>query len=132
MASITLKPNLSMLKVISKARQRDRPVGPLPSLLGQTVVLTGGSSGFGLATANILPTLGVARLVLGVRSTERGEAAAEKIRRANASCKVEVWELDMLSYHSVQAFAQRCAALARLDVAILNAGVTKLEWVANI
>ncbi|KAF2441896.1 short-chain dehydrogenase [Karstenula rhodostoma CBS 690.94] len=128
MASITLKPNVSTLGVISKARQRDRPAGPLPSLKGQTVVLTGGSSGFGLATAHILPTLGVTRLILGVRSTERGEAAAKPMRIANPTCKIEVWELDMLSYESVQAFAHRCAELPRLDLVILNAGVTKLVF----
>lgn len=127
MASITLKPDLSILKVISKARLRERPAGPSPPLTGQTVVLTGSSSGFGLATSKILPLLGVAHLVLGVRSMERGENAVEPIRQANLGCKIEVWELGMLSYHSVQNFAKRCAELPRLDVAILNAGVTKFE-----
>lgn len=127
MASITLKPDISSLKIISLARKRDRPAGTTPSLNGQTVVLTGGNSGYGLATAKILPTLGVARLIIGVRSIESGELAVESIRKAHPACKIEIWKLDMLSYESVQAFAQRCASIYRLDMAILNAGVTKLQ-----
>lgn len=127
MASITLIPNVSRFKIISLVRQRDRPTDASPSLNGQTVVLTGGNSGYGLAVANILPTLGVSRLILGVRSFEKGEAVAKKLRIAHPSCEIKVSELDMLSYKSVQAFAQRCAGLDRLDAAILNAGVTKLE-----
>lgn len=127
MASITLKPDASALKIISLARKRDRPAGITPSLNGQTIVLTGANSGFGLATAKILPTLGVARLIIGVRSTESGEIAAESIRKVHPNCSIEVWKLDMLSYESVQAFAQRCAGIDRLDMAILNAGVVKLQ-----
>jgi len=60
---------------------------------------------------------------MAVRSIEKGEAAAEPIRKAHPTTKIEVWELDMLSYPSVCAFAQRCSTLPRLDVAILNAGI---------
>ncbi|KAJ4292786.1 hypothetical protein N0V90_009449 [Kalmusia sp. IMI 367209] len=127
MSSITLKPNISRLGVIRMVRQRDRPEGPLPSFAGQTVVITGGATGYGLACAKLLPTLGTERLILGVRSVERGETAVEPIRKSYPGFKIEVWELDMLSYQSVQAFAQRCGSLSRVDAAILNAGVGKIE-----
>jgi NAD(P)-dependent dehydrogenase (short-subunit alcohol dehydrogenase family) len=60
---------------------------------------------------------------MAVRSIEHGEAAAKKLRDLYPSTKIDVWELDMLSYSSIQAFAQRCYALPNLDVAILNAGL---------
>lgn len=127
MSSITLKPDITKLGAIKLSRQRDRPAGPAPQLAGQTFVLTGANSGYGLACAKLLPTLGVDRLILGVRSVDRGEVAAEPIRRAHPSCKIEVWELEMDSYESIKVFAQRCASLERIDAAILNAGVAKLE-----
>ncbi|KAF2681005.1 NAD(P)-binding protein [Lentithecium fluviatile CBS 122367] len=104
------------------------PSAPTPSLDGKTAIITGGSSGFGLACAKILPTLGLSHLILGVRSVERCEEEAAFIRKANSHTKVDVWELDMLDYCSVRAFATRCETLPRLDMAVLNAGVNKLEF----
>lgn len=132
MASITLQPGRSELKRMCKmARTKDRPNPHAPSLAGKTVVLTGGSSGFGLACAHILPTLHLTHLILGVRSVRRGEEAASAIRRSHPHTTVDVWELDMLDYRSVHAFAQRCATLPRLDVAILNAGLGNLEYAVS-
>ena len=91
-------------------------------------IITGATSGFGLAAAHIFAKLGLTNLILGVRSIERGESAAAAIRKANASTKVDVWELDMLDYHSVQAFSKRCDTLPRVDMAVLNAGLNKVEF----
>jgi NAD(P)-dependent dehydrogenase (short-subunit alcohol dehydrogenase family) len=93
------------------------------SLAGRTCLITGSNSGIGLATAHLLPTLGVSHLVMSVRSIVKGEEAAAPIRKAHPKCKVDVWELDMLSYPSIQAFAKRCETLPHLDMAILNAGI---------
>jgi NAD(P)-dependent dehydrogenase (short-subunit alcohol dehydrogenase family) len=69
---------------------------------------------------------------MGVRSTTRGEAAANKLRAAaNPSAKIDVWHLDMESYDSIQAFARNCADLAtttRIDMVILNAGLARLKF----
>ncbi|KAJ4361015.1 uncharacterized protein N0V89_001584 [Didymosphaeria variabile] len=40
---------------------------------------------------------------MAVRSTKKGEEATARIRQAYPDCNVEVWELDVLSYPSIQA-----------------------------
>lgn len=98
-------------------------------LRGQTALVTGASSGLGLESARQMLTLGLSHLVIAVRSPERGKAAAAKLQAANPSARIDVWPLELESYQSVQAFAQRCATeLARIDIAILNAGVAETEF----
>lgn len=91
---------------------------------GQTIIVTGSNSGMGLEGARHLVRLGAAKVILAVRSPERGRAAAESI---TASTKrdgvVEVWQLDLASYASVEAFAKKANTLDRLDVVIENAGI---------
>ena len=41
---------------------------------------------------------------------------------------MEVWELDLGSYASVKAFADRANGLKRLDVLLENAGVATRNW----
>ena len=50
----------------------------LPDLSGQTVVVTGASSGIGAVTAGELSRAG-AKVVLGVRDVAKGEAAAARM-----------------------------------------------------
>jgi NAD(P)-dependent dehydrogenase (short-subunit alcohol dehydrogenase family) len=71
----------------------------IPGLAGKTTIVTGASSGIGLATASALAASG-ARVVLAVRSTEKGKAAAAAIPGIT-----EVRELDLASLNSVRAFA---------------------------
>lgn len=92
------------------------------SLRGKTAMITGGSSGIGLACAKILPSLGLDCLIITARSAARGEEAAASIRASYPLCKVEVWDLDMMDYNSIQALVGRAASIPRLDIAILNAG----------
>jgi len=129
MASITLQPGRSELRrMIDMARTANRPAGPAPSLAGKTTIITGATSGFGLAAAHLFATLGLSKLILGVRSVERGEGAAASIRKANPNIEIGVWQLDMLDYRSVQSFAKRCETLASIDMAVLNAGIYKLDF----
>lgn len=106
-------------------RQRTKPT-PLPSDLridGQTAIVTGSNVGLGLAASRQLLGLGLSHLVMGVRSQAKGDAAAAQLRDEFQHAQVTVWLLDMESYDSVRAFAERCASLPRIDVAILNAGL---------
>lgn len=68
-------------------------------------------------------SFGLSHLIMGVRSTAKGEAAAKPLRESFPNAQVDVWELDQVSYESVQAFAARCTELPRLDILILNAGL---------
>ncbi|WP_189254774.1 oxidoreductase [Lentzea flava] len=87
----------------------------IPDQTGRTAVVTGANSGLGLATATALATAG-AHVVLAVRDTERGEAAA-----ATVNGSVEVRRLDLADLASVREFA--AGWHGDLDVLINNAGV---------
>lgn len=96
---------------------------------GQCAIVTGSNTGLGFESARQLLSLGLSHLVLGVRSLERGNAAATKLQAANSSAKIEVWELDMESYDSIQAFVRRCQGnLSHIDIVILNAGLSPLKF----
>ncbi|KAI6361464.1 hypothetical protein MCOR25_006498 [Pyricularia grisea] len=107
-------------------RQREAPK-PLPtgtSAKGQTSIVTGSNVGLGLEASRQLLQLGLSHLVMGVRSQERGDAAAKKLRAEFPDARISVWIVDMSSYESVRAFAAKCGAeLERIDSVILNAGV---------
>ncbi|KAK0709328.1 hypothetical protein B0T26DRAFT_785265 [Lasiosphaeria miniovina] len=110
---------------------RAKPQWPAPgtSLSGQTAIVTGANTGLGYEAAAQLLGLQLSRLVVAVRSLERGEAAAAKLRQLHPKATVDVWELDMSSYASVQAFARRAdAQLQRIDMVILNAGLVRLAF----
>ena len=87
----------------------------IPGMTGKTVIVTGASSGIGLATARALATSG-ARVVLAVRSTEKGKAAAAAIPGIT-----EVRELDLASLESVRGFAAGWDG--PVDLLVNNAGV---------
>lgn len=90
----------------------------------QTIVVTGGNSGLGVESSKHLVRLG-ATVILAVRNLKRGSAAAEEIVQATGAprSRVAVWLLDLSSYSSVTAFAQRVNSLNRLDALIQNAGM---------
>lgn len=92
-------------------------------LMDQVAIVTGSNAGLGLEASRQLLKLGVAHLIMGVRSVAKGEEAAAPIREEFPASKISVWNLDMESYDSIRAFVDQCADLPRLDVVILNAGI---------
>lgn len=100
-----------------KFREEDFP----PRLDGRRVLVTGASSGIGLATATELCERG-ADVFLLCRSTARGQKAAVAISRQVTGGRVSVEELDVSSLESVRALARRFRR-KRIDVLVHNAGV---------
>lgn len=101
---------------------------PLPhwdnSLHGRTAIITGPNSGLGFESAKQMLQAGLSKLVMGVRSVAKGEAAATQLRTVNSRAEILVWILDMEDYDSVQGVAGRCSSdLQRIDFVILNAGL---------
>ncbi|KAF6815625.1 short-chain dehydrogenase [Colletotrichum plurivorum] len=123
--SIEMKPYENFQKIFMKSQLCSEPNLPPAglSLAGQTAIVTGANSGLGLTCATKLLDLGLTRLIMPVRSAERGEAAASKLREKHQSATVDVWPLDMVSYDSVQAFVARCADLPRIDFFIHGAAL---------
>ncbi|KAH8651284.1 hypothetical protein BX600DRAFT_387849 [Xylariales sp. PMI_506] len=94
-----------------------------PNATGKCAIITGSNSGLGFEAARQLLSLGLSHLVMGVRSLQKGKAAAAKLQLANPSASIDVWSLDMESYESIQAFSRKCEKdLSRIDMVILNAG----------
>lgn len=110
---------------------KPKPLPPNTRLDGQTAIVTGSNIGIGLECARQLATHGIAQLILGVRDIAKGNTAKKDIEKSIANCKVEVWQLDLDSFDSIVSFGNRVKTLARLDIAILNAAVKQLKWVAS-
>jgi NAD(P)-dependent dehydrogenase (short-subunit alcohol dehydrogenase family) len=87
----------------------------MPDQSGRTVVVTGATSGIGLATAGAFAVAG-AHVVLAVRDVERGRAVA-----AGLTGSTEVRRLDLADLGSVRGFAGEWAG--PLDVLVNNAGI---------
>jgi len=73
-------------------------------------------------------SLNAQKVVLAVRSIEKGQSAKAKIiSTLNGKTKVdviEVWTLDMSSYPSIKAFASKASdELDKIDIVVLNAGL---------
>ncbi|HEU4329400.1 MAG TPA: oxidoreductase [Roseiflexaceae bacterium] len=100
----------------------------IPDQAGRLAVITGANSGIGYEAARELARKG-ARVILAVRSQDKGRAAADTIRRELPSASVEVQVLDLSDLASVRRFAE--ALLARepaLPLLINNAGVMALPY----
>lgn len=85
----------------------------------KTVVITGGSSGIGLVTARLFASRGARVFVTG-RDAARLEAA-----RAQLGADAAAVAADLREPRGRAHFAQRVAALGRVDVLFANAGAAK-------
>jgi NAD(P)-dependent dehydrogenase (short-subunit alcohol dehydrogenase family) len=92
----------------------DWTAADLPSFAGRTVIVTGANSGLGAVTARELAANG-AKIVMAVRNTNKGEAAAQQM-----TGDVEVRQLDLQDLSSVRQFAD---GVDKVDVLINNAGI---------
>ena len=105
------------------------PPKPTLKYTGQTVVVTGSNVGLGLETARWFVRLDAAKVILAVRSLDKGEAAKKSIEESeHRQGVVEVWHLDLSSYDSVKENAARLTELERIDVLIENAGIVTKKF----
>jgi retinol dehydrogenase-12 len=95
------------------------------SLEGKTYIVTGANIGLGLEAARNLARLNASKVILAVRSVEKGEEAKASILESTwrSEDAVEVWPLCLLSTASVKEFAARVNGLERVDGVILSAAI---------
>jgi NAD(P)-dependent dehydrogenase (short-subunit alcohol dehydrogenase family) len=101
----------------------DWTAADLPSFTGHTVIVTGANSGLGAVTARELAAKG-AKIVMAVRNTEKGEAAAQQI-----TGQVEVRRLDLQDLSSVRQFAD---GVDKADILINNAGIMAAPYALTV
>ncbi|MCJ1433623.1 hypothetical protein MMC27_002986 [Xylographa pallens] len=106
------------------------PADPTSPFTHKTVLLTGGTAGLGLEAAVKYLALGASTLIIGARNPTKAQAAKATIEtRSQRPGAVQIWPLDMDSFASVTAFADRASReLDRLDVALLNAGLVMRKY----
>lgn len=101
---------------------------------GQTVLVTGGTTGLGLAAALHFAKLG-ADVILTCRARPRGDEAKRTIHNAVPGSDVRVMELDMAHYSSCVAFVAELRKVGEgrggLDFAVLNAGMLTNQFLLS-
>ena len=101
------------------------PEIPLPDLTGRLAVVTGASDGIGHVVARRLAAAG-AEVVLPVRSPEKGERAAQRIRDAVPGAVVSTRQLDLSSLASVAGLVDGLVSEGRpVHLLVNNAGVMR-------
>nr|POF15594.1 short chain dehydrogenase sol3 [Quercus suber] len=102
---------------------------PLGRCSGKTVIVTGANTGLGKEAVRHFVGLGAAKVIIACRSTSKGEDAKRDIETSTKRTGViEVWELDLADYASVQAFAKRVQGLERVDAVLENAGISTTQY----
>ncbi|MFZ0667223.1 MAG: SDR family oxidoreductase [Acidimicrobiales bacterium] len=97
-----------------------------PDMRGKTVVITGGNSGIGLATALVLGNAG-AEVIITARDQKRGEEALQRFEMVTDR-KAQLVLFDIGELSSVREGAAEILERApRIDVLINNAGVVLSE-----
>ena len=92
-------------------------------LTGQTVVVTGANAGIGYEMAKYLLAKG-AKVIAACRNLDTSNKAIEELKSATGKSDIEVWQLDLVSFASVRAFASRYIKSGLpLHVLYNNAGV---------
>ena len=95
----------------------------VPDLSGTLALVTGASDGVGLQIAARLARAG-AEIIMPVRSAQKGDQAARRIREMTSGARIAVRQLDLASLASVDALSAELLADGRpIGILANNAGV---------
>ncbi len=112
---------LTGIKSLFKKGERIGTLSPSDTLSGKKVLITGASSGLGLAVAKDIARLG-GEVIMVVRSgiPEKGE----EVRRESGSSKITMLYVDLSDFDSINVLVEKIKTeVGPLDVVICNAGV---------
>lgn len=101
---------------------------PSKSFKGKTVLITGANGAFGSRAAKMIADLDVETLILAdVRDCTAVKQRIEAETSATNKPDIQVWQVDMMSYPSCQAFAKKARELKSLDAVLLAAGILSFK-----
>ncbi|KAH7398992.1 hypothetical protein DE146DRAFT_719169 [Phaeosphaeria sp. MPI-PUGE-AT-0046c] len=96
---------------------------------GRNIIVTGATSGIGQEAAFKFAALGASKVIMTARDPKKGESRKKALEaRLQKGTQLEVWELDMMSFDSVVAFAERAKKLEHIDIVVLNAGTWRTTF----
>lgn len=92
-------------------------------LTGKVALVTGGSSGLGVETARAFASKG-AEVIITARNMAKAEGVVADIQASTGNAQVSAMELELASFGSIRAFAERfLAEHDTLHILVNNAGV---------
>jgi NAD(P)-dependent dehydrogenase (short-subunit alcohol dehydrogenase family) len=103
----------------------------MTTLENKTALVTGASRGIGRATAQVLAKAGAHVLVHYGRSRQEAESLVVEIRRKGSSADAISADLETLEGAALLAKQARALVGDRLDVLVLNAGISKSARIAD-
>ena len=122
----TIAPGYLRTGLALRRRLPNWPADPAPhALQGRVALVTGASSGLGIATVEGLARLG-AEVHLVVRDVAKGERVAAELRTRVPNAQLEVRRCDLADLDDVRRFAAETTS-DRIDVLVHNAGVMPPE-----
>jgi NAD(P)-dependent dehydrogenase (short-subunit alcohol dehydrogenase family) len=121
---------MSMIAEVIQNKWGTLPAESTESFTGRNVLITGATSGLGYAAAAKFAKLGASQIIITARDEAKGAKTKKQLdAEVGSSSQLEVWSLDMNSYDSIVKFSQRVVTeLEHLDVAVLNAGISSMEY----
>ncbi|WP_433501770.1 SDR family NAD(P)-dependent oxidoreductase (plasmid) [Sphaerimonospora sp. CA-214678] len=99
----------------------DWNVTDLGDQTGRTFVVTGASSGLGVAITRHLAARG-GRVIMAVRNTAKGDRVRDQLRAANPKADLDVRHLDLLDLRTVRRFADDLRADGVIVDSLVNNG----------
>jgi NAD(P)-dependent dehydrogenase (short-subunit alcohol dehydrogenase family) len=116
---------------MGQSNEKGWTAAEIPDQKGRVFLVTGANSGIGFETSKALARRG-ATVIMTARDTSKGEAAVQQLKDAvGATADVHLEMLDLASFASVRAFAERVNRAEPpfdkgVDTVILNAGVMNI------
>ena len=120
-----LQATISGILDLFKKRERVGSLNSTDNLAGKKVLITGSSSGLGLAVAKQLAQLD-AEVIMAVRSgiPERGE----EVKKASGNDKIKMLHVDLSDFDSIKNLISEVKSkIGKIDVLICNAAVVVSE-----
>lgn len=116
-----------MLSCLSGSNDSFNPTTDIPDLSEKVILVTGGNRGLGKETIKQLAKHNPKKIYMGSRNILKAQQAILDITAETPSARIEVLEIDMASFTSIEAAATKIISEnTLLDILINNAGIFAL------